>query len=166
MSIFFCYMFYVFGISFFFWINKNLFPKGQSPTKNTHEVKKDPKKRKKDSTSPKTEEKGHQPETKIHLINISQSPTYGFNQHKQPNKTEQQTQHPHTGTTNKTTKQNPTAQGRQTKPKQQAHIPGTGRTKPRTTQRPGQGTQLPNSVRPTPMQMTINHQNSFSTIQG
>ena len=23
---------------FFFWINKNLFPKGQSPTKNTHEV--------------------------------------------------------------------------------------------------------------------------------
>ena len=41
---------------FFFWINKNLFPKGQSPTKNTHEVKKDPKKRKTDSTSSKTEE--------------------------------------------------------------------------------------------------------------
>ena len=32
---------------FFFWINKNLFPKGQSPTKNTHEVKKDPKKKEK-----------------------------------------------------------------------------------------------------------------------
>ena len=113
---------------FFFWINKNLFPKGESPTKNTHEVKKDPKKRKTDSTSPKTEDKGHQPDTKIHLINISQSPTYGFNQHKQPNKTEQQTQHPHTGTTNKTIKQNPTARGRQPKPKQEAHIPGTGRT--------------------------------------
>ena len=50
--------------SFFFWIIKNLFPKGKSPTKNTHEVKKDPKKRKTDSTSPKTEEEGHQPETK------------------------------------------------------------------------------------------------------
>ena len=49
---------------FFFWINKNLFPKGQSPTKNTHEVKKDPKKRKTDSTSLKTEEKRHQPEQK------------------------------------------------------------------------------------------------------
>ena len=68
----------------FFWMNKNLFPKGQNPTKNTHEVKKTPKKRKTDSTSPKTEEKGHQPETKIHLINGSQSPTYGHNQHKQP----------------------------------------------------------------------------------
>ena len=32
--------------TFFFWINKNLFLKGQSPTKNTHEVKKDPKKTK------------------------------------------------------------------------------------------------------------------------
>ena len=31
---------------FFFWINKNLFLKGQSPTKNTHEVKKRPKKTK------------------------------------------------------------------------------------------------------------------------
>ena len=73
-------------IFFFFWMNKNLFPKGQTPTKNTHEVKKTTKKRKTDSTSPKTEEKGHQPETKIHLINGSQSPTYGHNQHKQPNK--------------------------------------------------------------------------------
>ena len=40
-------------------MNKNLFPKGQNPTKNTYEVKKTPKKRKTDSTSPKTEEKGH-----------------------------------------------------------------------------------------------------------
>ena len=62
-------------IFFFFWINKNLFPKGQNPTKNTHEVKKTPKKKKRktDSTSPKTEEKGHQPETKIHLINGRQT---------------------------------------------------------------------------------------------
>ena len=37
---------------FFFWINKNLFPKGQSPTKNTHEVKKDPKKMKKRTAPP------------------------------------------------------------------------------------------------------------------
>ena len=49
---------------FFFLINKNLFPKGQSPTKNTHEDRKDPKKRKTDCTSPKTKEKGHQPDTK------------------------------------------------------------------------------------------------------
>ena len=37
---------------FFFWINKNLFPKGQSPTKNTHEVKKDPKKNEKRTAPP------------------------------------------------------------------------------------------------------------------
>ena len=54
-------------------MNKNLFPKGLNPTKNTHEVKKTPKRRKTDRTSPKTEEKGHQPDTKIHLINGSQS---------------------------------------------------------------------------------------------
>ena len=34
------------SVFFFFWINKNSFPKGQSPTKNTHEVKKYPKKTK------------------------------------------------------------------------------------------------------------------------
>ena len=84
----------------FFWINKNLFPKGQNPTKNTHEVKKTQNKRKTDRTSPKTEEEGHQPDTKIHLITGIQSPTYRHKQHKQPIKTEKQTQHPHTGTTN------------------------------------------------------------------
>ena len=57
-----------FGLSnapstFFFWMNKNLFPKGQNPKKNTKKSK-DPKKRKTDSTSPKKEEKGQQPETK------------------------------------------------------------------------------------------------------
>ena len=31
-------------IFFFFWMNKNLFPKGQNPKKNTHEFKKTPKK--------------------------------------------------------------------------------------------------------------------------
>ena len=72
---------------FFFWMNKNLFPKGQTPTKNTHEVKKTTKKNEKRTAPPlKQRKRGHQPETKIHLINGSQSPTYGQNQHKQPNK--------------------------------------------------------------------------------
>ena len=42
----FCFFF------FFLWINKNLFPKGKNPTKNTHEVKKDPKKPKKRTAPP------------------------------------------------------------------------------------------------------------------
>ena len=77
-------------------MNKNLFLKGQNPTKNTQVVKRPKKKRKTDSTFPKTEEKGQQPDTKRHLINGSQSTHIRA----QPTQT---------------TKQNPTARGKQTK---------------------------------------------------
>ena len=121
---------------FFFWINKNLFPNGQNPTKNTHEVKKTPKKNEKtDSTSPKTEEKGHQPETKIHLINGRQSPTYGHNQHKQPIKPPAPNTHIRAQPTKQPSK--PHSPGKQTKIETSPH-PGHRKIQPKTAQRPSQ----------------------------
>ena len=57
---------FFFFFFFFFWINKNLLPKGESPepTKEKQAAKSYQNKRKTDSTSPKTEGKGHQPETR------------------------------------------------------------------------------------------------------
>ena len=46
---------------FFFWINKSLFPKGQSPTKNTYEVKKDPKNEKRTAPPLKQRKRGISP---------------------------------------------------------------------------------------------------------
>ena len=132
---------------FFFWINKNLFQR-EKPNKRIHKKPKSPQKsRKTDSTSPKSREKGHQPEHNKHLIN-KPKPTYGHNQHKQQAK-------PHSP-----------GQANKNQEKTSPH-PGHRQNNQRTAHNPGQVNQgPPNRVKPTPMQETLNHKNSFCTGQG
>ena len=106
---------------FFFWINKNLFQKGKTQQKNTQEARSPQKSRKTDSTSPKSREKGHQPEHKKHLIN-KPKPTYGHNQHKQQANptardklTKTKNNKPTTRAQEKTTKEQPTTGAKSTR---------------------------------------------------
>ena len=115
---------------FFFWIIKNLFPKGQSPTKNTHEVKKDPKKNEKPTAPPlKQRKRGISPKQKTP---DKQKPNTHIRAQTNTNNQSNQKikiQHPHTGTTNKTTKHIPHSPGKQTKPSNKTTSPHPGHRK-------------------------------------
>ena len=111
---------------FFFWIIKNLFPKGQNPTKENTRSQKAPRKDEKRTAPPLNQRKrGISPNTKTP---DRQKPKAHIRaQPKQTNK------------------QYPTARDKLTKTNKQAHIPGTGKNNQRTAHSPGQGKQGPNS---------------------
>ena len=93
-----CWVLFVLFFIFYFWIIKNLLPKGKSPKKikknQEKAAKSHQKKRKTDSTSPKTEGKGHQPATRTWKT-TSQSRNYSPQLGHKPTTLKKQTKNHH-----------------------------------------------------------------------